>query len=597
MSKNYFYPILLIILTVIIKVNYSEAQNCSQTEIDSLRLKSKHTEDIKDRITICIQLAKCYRKKNVDSASYYTDIAYNLSKESDFKKGTAICKLIEGKIQESQGQFDDALRLYKKSFELFEDQEKDIDYLTAINGIGIIYERKHDYDNALKYYFIGLKEAKSLDEKLDIAFFYNNISNIYSFLDTEENELIYLKKASDIFNALGNNYYYSYTLVNLSSFFYRQKHYDSALKYIDIAEPMLMIDSNYYGLTNLNAIKGQIAKEYKNFVNADSCFHKSMNYARMMDSINPDRKNRIASAYLNLGDINFLMKKYDLALKYYRIGFKIAEEYVSIYQIKNLSYGLFNSFLNTNQIDSALYYHDLFIIYNDSLLSEKYNEKLDRLNYEFQLQTERSKMAKEKEVILLEKNRKELIYFTLIIIFIVIIAIAVLIWYLQKLKLQQSELKRLNLRLEKENLTAGIEKKKRELTSAVLNLIERNEFITKISENLKNIRTESTVDNADDIDKIIKSIDKESVKKLWKEFEIRYMEVHKDFHDKLTSRFPNLTANERRLCAFIVLNLSIKEISSITYQSLHSIKIARYRLRKKLGLDKNENLTIFLNNL
>lgn len=104
-------------------------------------------------------------------------------------------------------------------------------------------------------------------------------------------------------------------------------------------------------------------------------------------------------------------------------------------------------------------------------------------------------------------------------------------------------------------------------------------------------------ENVNNIEGIIKSIDKETVNKLWKEFEARYMDVHKDFHHRLTTRYSNLTANERRLCAFIVLNLSTKDISSITYQSLHSIKIARYRLRKKLGLDKNENLTAFLHNL
>ena len=57
----------------------------------------------------------------------------------------------------------------------------------------------------------------------------------------------------------------------------------------------------------------------------------------------------------------------------------------------------------------------------------------------------------------------------------------------------------------------------------------------------------------------------------------------------------NLTSNDRRLCALIKLNMSTKDISSITYQSTQTIKVARYRLRKKLGVEKNENLTTFLN--
>lgn len=597
MSKNYFYLILLIILTIIVSVNVSNAQNCSQTEIDSLKLKSEHAEDIKDRITIYIQLANCYSKKNVDSASYYTDIAYSLSKESDFKKGIAICKSIEGKIQESKNQFENALKSYKESLEFFEDQDKGVEYLNVFNRIGIIYELAHDYDNALKYYLKGLEEAELLDEKLEIAFFYNNISIIYSYTGFHEKELLYLKKASDIFKKIGNSYYYSYTLVNRSSICLLQKEYDSALIFLDQAEVLQINDNNYYGLTNIYTQRGQIAVEKEKLHDAVNYYKKSLDYAKMIDSLSSDKDNRISNAYLALGDVYLKMNDIEKSRLYFHKAYVIAYAYNSLLHLQNACHGLYSCYLSNNMTDSVSLYLDLYIRYNDSLLSEKYNETLDRLNYEFQLQTEQLKMAMDKEIIILEKNRKELIYFTLIIIFIVISVIALLVWYLQKLKLQQSELKRLNLRLEKENLTADIEKKNRELTTTVLNLIERNEFVTKISDSLKKIQSENKDNNGDDLEKIIKSLDKESINKLWKEFEIRYMEVHNDFHDKLTSQFPNLSANERRLCAFIVLDLSTKDISSITYQSLHSIKIARYRLRKKLGLDKNENLTIFLNNL
>ena len=75
------------------------------------------------------------------------------------------------------------------------------------------------------------------------------------------------------------------------------------------------------------------------------------------------------------------------------------------------------------------------------------------------------------------------------------------------------------------------------------------------------------------------------------------MEVHRDFREKLTSRYPKLTSNERKLCAFVLMNMSTKDISSITYQSPQSIKIARYRLRKKLGMERHENLNAFLHSL
>ena len=83
----------------------------------------------------------------------------------------------------------------------------------------------------------------------------------------------------------------------------------------------------------------------------------------------------------------------------------------------------------------------------------------------------------------------------------------------------------------------------------------------------------------------------------WNEFEMRFKEIHEDFYTQLGQLFPNLTPNELRLCAFLKLNLSTKEISSITYQSPESIKTARYRLRKKLNLDRDSNLTSFLHSL
>jgi DNA-binding CsgD family transcriptional regulator len=78
---------------------------------------------------------------------------------------------------------------------------------------------------------------------------------------------------------------------------------------------------------------------------------------------------------------------------------------------------------------------------------------------------------------------------------------------------------------------------------------------------------------------------------VWKEFEIRFNQVQHDFYSKLSSKFPDLSANEKRLCAFLKLNISTREISALTGQSQKSIDIARNRLRKKLNLT-NVNMTL-----
>ena len=84
--------------------------------------------------------------------------------------------------------------------------------------------------------------------------------------------------------------------------------------------------------------------------------------------------------------------------------------------------------------------------------------------------------------------------------------------------------------------------------------------------------------------KVIKELEKTREANLWDEFEIRFLQVHQGFYDRLQQACPSLTPNERRLCAFLRLNMSSKEISAITGQSPNSIKVARNRLRQKLGI-------------
>lgn len=82
---------------------------------------------------------------------------------------------------------------------------------------------------------------------------------------------------------------------------------------------------------------------------------------------------------------------------------------------------------------------------------------------------------------------------------------------------------------------------------------------------------------------------------LWNEFEIQFKENNVDFYDHLLKKFPDLTQNELKLCAYLRLNMSTKEISQLTGQSSDAIERARYRLRKKMDLTNSPNsLNTFL---
>jgi len=83
----------------------------------------------------------------------------------------------------------------------------------------------------------------------------------------------------------------------------------------------------------------------------------------------------------------------------------------------------------------------------------------------------------------------------------------------------------------------------------------------------------------------------------WAEFELHFEKTHKSFYTDLLRLHPDLTPSERRMCAFIKLNLGTKEIAMIQTKSSRSIESARYRLKKKIGLGENDSLSRYLNSL
>jgi hypothetical protein len=124
--------------------------------------------------------------------------------------------------------------------------------------------------------------------------------------------------------------------------------------------------------------------------------------------------------------------------------------------------------------------------------------------------------------------------------------------------------------------------------------VKNNEFILSISKRLKDILSNTSTKNQGLVNELIKEIEFDASANQWEEFEIRFQQVHTDFYKNLGKRFPDLTSNELRLCAFLRLNLSTKDIGAITYQTTNSITVARWRLRQKFGLQKEESLSAFL---
>ncbi|WP_224995531.1 triple tyrosine motif-containing protein [Cesiribacter sp. SM1] len=151
-------------------------------------------------------------------------------------------------------------------------------------------------------------------------------------------------------------------------------------------------------------------------------------------------------------------------------------------------------------------------------------------------------------------------------------------------------------RLRNEKLMAEVEHKNKELATQTMSIISKNEFITDIKENLSSISKKSTNREVmHELQKIVRDIERTiDVDIDWEHFQYHFDQVHGDFSNRLRSSFPSLSPQEIKLCTYLRLNLSTKEIAQLLNISVRGVEISRYRLRKKLGLNREENLTDFM---
>ncbi|AVR47332.1 histidine kinase [Christiangramia fulva] len=162
----------------------------------------------------------------------------------------------------------------------------------------------------------------------------------------------------------------------------------------------------------------------------------------------------------------------------------------------------------------------------------------------------------------------------------------------RKIKLKHLEIEKEIIKLKNEKLEQDMANKNKELAVSTMSLIKKNEFLTSIKNQLKN------KEETQEIKSVIKNIDKDiNEEDNWKFFKKAFSNADKDFFKKMKEKHPELTSNDLKLCAYLRLNLSSKEIAPLLNISVKSVEIKRYRLRKKMDLDRNTNLTDYIINV
>ncbi|NEV92704.1 Y Y Y domain-containing protein [Psychroflexus sp. YR1-1] len=230
-------------------------------------------------------------------------------------------------------------------------------------------------------------------------------------------------------------------------------------------------------------------------------------------------------------------------------------------------------------------------------------------DYEFQVRARvGDRYFSEPKVFIFKINRPFAISNTMLVLYLILLIVLFSLihnvykryYKRQKLELQHQanrelELKQLEsqqeiMQVKNEQLKQDIDNKSRELAASTMSLIKKNEFLGSIKDELQKAKPIPL--NAK---KVIKIIDKNiNNTDDWKMFEEAFNNSDKDFLKSMKSKHPSLTPNDLRLCAYLRLNLSSKEIAPLFNISTKSVEVKRYRLRKKMDLPREIGLTDYI---
>ena len=406
--------------------------------------------------------------------------------------------------------------------------------------IGTLYLDQKDYNKAVEYYSNSIKLARELNSLEGIASNMNNLAKVYCEKQEYAKALQNYKEALDINLKSGNYYLAGNNYLNIADVYVKQKEYPAAIAKLEQARKIFGKLGNKLRLAKSQVMLGKIYIETKQYSKCE----------------------QLAANTLNIG----MEQGYNEVI----VG----------------AAGLLNKlYLSRNDSITAFRYFIIEKQYQDSLFQAEKLKTLSKL--ELQHQFDKTEQAAK-----IERQRKNMaiaiITGCLLFSLIIIILIS-----------KQLRLKAKKMQLEKESHEKELDYKNKEMTLNVMSLMKKNEIFSSISEKLMIVAKEaSSPETKTAIKKIGREIQKGQENEIWKEFSLRFREIHHDFYNSLLHKYPNLTPSEQKLCAFLRLNLTTKEISELTGQSISTIEIARHRLRQKLGISNSEvNLITFLSQI
>lgn len=561
--------------------NYSRALEYLEKSLVLYEKDRNHSKIAKVKQNIGL----CYLKMaDFDTAKEYLHVAAAEFLRQDDMDALANSYLNLGLVYYLLSDYASALEYYAQASEIYAETGKREMQSQLYNRMGMTYYSLGIYDQAVKYVMESI-ELKNPGDLKGLAIGYNNLGAIYDDLQEYDKALENYQLSLALYEETGDSLGMPYVLTNIGGIYADRDETETAL-----ANYKLSLKLSKAAGDDIQTVKTKhnMARIYLDEGNTDD----AMTYFR--DMVEISRKagylEGVAHGYTGLGDVALKKGELSEAEKLYRTGLSIADSIHYPQAQKQIHFSLSELMEKSKRFDRALYHHQRYTQVKDSLL----NADRTRIISEMETKYETEKKQQENDLLKaeneLQNRRIKNLYLVIGGLFVLLAAITVLIWQYRRI----SRARKMLAESEAARLQEKVEHQGRELASSALALSRNLTLINKLLEDLKSLTPMIKEEGLPVLMNISRSVRRLDSGTAWKEFEMRFENVHTQFYENLINKFPSLTSNEMRLCAFLKLGMSTKEISAITFQTIRAIEAARLRLRKKLDLDGSHDLNVFL---
>ncbi|KAB7530782.1 tetratricopeptide repeat protein [Flagellimonas olearia] len=487
----------------------------------------------------------------------------------------------------------DALPLLKKALELYRllgNKERES---AMLNNMGNTYRSLGDYVSSLESHMksLKIKEEIGVDSE-KMAASYWNIGNSQGDLKNYEASTAWYRKAEVIYDSLDldADYYNIRYLIGLN--LKDLGNNEEAMSYFEEAIEYYKKSNRHNDLAAAYDNLGIIKMQNDDFDEAEVYFKKSLDISK-----NYGEETLVAVTMRNLGVTKYHQGKLKEALELQVKALEKLEEAGARKLMIKSHLHLSRVYHKLGMLEKALESHKKYAELNNEIMSTENIEKINELEIRYQTERKEAEIALQQEEINTLNERAKVDRLTKGLYaggMFSFIAVSGLLFFGFRQRMKKNHIAR---EKQEEIYRQEIAHKKKELASQTLHLVQKNTFIQELKENLENIKA-SPEKFKTEFRRIVMLLRKENASdKDWEIFKTYFAEVHNDFDQKLKTLYPDISEKEIRLAAFLRMNLTTKEIAATLNVLPDSILKSKYRLKKKLRLDKDTDLNDFLNSL